>query len=312
MKLAPIAITVYGRINHLERTIEALKRNTLAKESDLYLFSDAPKGGDEEKVMLLRKYLYTIKGFKKVYIIERNFNGRVANGRGGIRQLLEQYGNIIYMEEDIVTAPGFLKFMNDALDYYKNSKDVLSVSGYTPPLSSLNSYHNDVYKLTRFNAWGFATWRDKFDPFGFDIDKHGVENYIKNSDFKEKFNQNGEDLYEMLMQEYNGNLDALDVKIMFYGFKYNKHTIYPRKSLVQNTGHDGSGTHCGVSNKFHHKELWGKVDKFKFIKDLKIDENIVKENYKFRRLDWYYKFIILSKKYKIFPLLRYLKRRVKG
>jgi len=312
MNLAPVGVSTYIRLEHLKQTISALQHNTLAKESKLYVFSDAARLGDEKKVEKVRRYLCNISGFREVNIIERDTNDRVFNNRDGIRQLLEQYGNIIFLEEDIVTAPGFLKFMNEALVYYKKSKDILSVSGYTPPLSSLNSYRNDVYKLTRFNAWGFATWRDKFDPFGFDINEHGVENYIKNSDFKEKFNQNGEDLYEMLMQEYNGNLDALDVKIMFYEFKYNKHTIYPRKSLVQNIGHDGSGIHCGVSNKFHHKELWSKVGEFKFIKDLKIDENIVKENYKFRRLDWYYKFIILSKKYKIFPLLRYLKRRVKG
>jgi hypothetical protein len=311
MNLAPIAVSTYSRINHLKQTIEALQKNTLAEESELYIFSDAPKKGDEDIVRKVRRYADSVTGFKKVHVVKRKANGRVKNNRGGIEKLLDSYGKCIFLEDDIVTAPGFLKFMNEALVYYKNSKDILSVSGYTPSLSSLNSYHNDVYKLTRFNAWGFATWCEKFDPFGFDIDNHGVENYIKNSNFKEKFNQNGEDLYEMLMQEYNGNLDALDVKVMFYGFKYNKHTVYPRKSLVQNIGHDGSGTHCGVSNKFHHKELWGKVDKFKFIKDLKIDKNIVKENCKFRSRGLKGKLADFAREIGFYPMLKLLKDKIK-
>ena len=42
-KLAPIGLFVYNRKDHTEQTIEALKKNDLAIESDLFIYSDAAK-----------------------------------------------------------------------------------------------------------------------------------------------------------------------------------------------------------------------------------------------------------------------------
>lgn len=307
MELAPIGVSTYSRIKHLKQTIEALQRNTLAKQSELYIFSDAPQKGDEEIVQKVRDYIHTVDGFKKVHIVERETNGRVANNRGGLKYLLDTYGKAMFLEDDIVTAPGFLQFMNDALEFYRDDENILTVSGYTPPLSILNSYSSDVYKLMRFNGWGFATWKSKFNPFEFDIKDHGANEFFNNKKNIINFKSNGEDMYGMLVKEYEGGLDALDVKLMFYEFIYKKYTLYPRKSLVQNIGHDGSGVHCGVNNKFHHNELWDKVDNFKFVKDMKVDERIRKANYKFRSVGVKGKIVNITKQIGIYPILKKIK-----
>jgi len=249
--LAPIGISAYSRLCHLKKTIEALKENTLAKDSELYVFSDAPKEGDEEVVENLRKYIHLIDGFKKVHIIERVTNGRVANNRGGMKQLLDQYGKMIFMEEDIVTAPAFLQFINDGLDSYEDNKSILSITGYCPPFKISEKYIADVFILKRFSGWGFATWKEKFNPFGFVLSEHGIDEFLCDKESIKEFMKNGDDMYQMLLSEYNGELDALDVKIMYYEHKYNMFTVYPSKSLVQNIGHDSSGEHCDTSNKFH-------------------------------------------------------------
>ena len=62
----------------------------------------------------------------------------------------------------------------------------------------------------------------------------------------------------------------------------NWYTIYPKKSLVQNIGHDGSGIHCGKTERFHHKELWDKKDEFQFSKTYSPSPKIIAENRKFR------------------------------
>lgn len=307
MILAPIGVSTYSRINHLKQTVEALQKNTLAQESELYIFSDAPQKGDEEIVAKVREYIHTVDGFKKVHIVERETNGRVANNRGGMKQLLDEYGKIIWLEEDIVTASGFLQFMNDALEYYKDDEQILTVSGYTVPLKFLNNYNQDIYILQRFNAWGFATWRDKFDSFSFDIREHGAEDFFSNKIAMKEFQKNGTDMYGMLLKEYTRELDALDVKIMFYEFIYNKYTLYPRKSLVQNIGHDGSGIHCGVNDKFHHGELWDKTENFNFINNLKVDERIRQANYKFRSAGFKRKVKKFTKTIGIYPMLKKLR-----
>ena len=49
--LAPIALFVYNRPQHTERTVKFLQQNELAADSRLFIFSDGPKSSaDEEKV----------------------------------------------------------------------------------------------------------------------------------------------------------------------------------------------------------------------------------------------------------------------
>ena len=71
-EVAPIGISVYTRIDHFRRCIEALKNNTLARESELFIYSDAPSNvNDACLVGEVRKYAHSIRGFKSVRVIER-------------------------------------------------------------------------------------------------------------------------------------------------------------------------------------------------------------------------------------------------
>lgn len=303
-QLAPICISTYSRLEHLKQTISALQVNTLAKASELYIFSDAPKPGDEEKVDRLRSYIHSVDGFKQVHIVERKTNSRVANGRGGIKQLLAKYGKMIFIEDDIVTAPGFLQFMNDGLDFYKNDERILSITGYCPPIKIPDDCNQDVFMLQRFSAWGFGTWAEKFDPFGFDVQKHGITNFLKDKKAIKSFCKNGKDMYPMLLEEAKGELDALDVQLMYYEFKYNKYTIYPVKSLVQNIGHDGSGEHC-VKNNRHNVDLWYKTN-FKLEHSITPNREIIKANFNFGKIPLIGKIITLTKMMGIYPFLKML------
>lgn len=302
--LAPIGVSTYSRINHLKQTIEALQKNTLAKESKLHIFSDAPQQGDEEIVAMVRQYIHTIDGFKKVYIIERKTNGRVANNRGGIKQLLDEYGKMIFLEDDIVTAPRFLQFMNDSLEYYKYNEKILTISGYSPPLEIPKNYKHDVFVMKRFSAWGAGFWKEKYDLINHKIDKDEYHKNIKNNKFYKKLIENGEDIPGMLELEVNGRIDALDVKIMYQQVLNDWYSLYPRRSLVQNIGHDSSGIHCGINNKFN-VEMWDKLDKFEFIKGIRPDERIIKANRKFRSAGVKGKIVKLTKQ---IGLYSYLKR----
>jgi hypothetical protein len=287
MHLAPIGLSAYNRINHIKRTVEALRSNTLATQSDLYIFSDAPKPGDEAEVAIVREYLHTIDNFKSVNIIERSENSRVANNRGGIKMLLEQHGKCIFVEEDIITAPGFLQFMNDALVHYKNNDQILSVTGYCQPITIPKSYSDDVYFLKRFCAWGFGIWKDKYEIIN-PVSKEQLD--LLKSDKKKlpEFEMFGDDLLYMLEKEVNGQIDALDVKAMYWQNILNLYTVYPRQSLTQNIGCDGSGIHCGKTDKFD-VPLWDKTENFNMPFIPKLDRDIVNSNkklYSFGKIYW--------------------------
>jgi len=52
LDLAPIVLFVYNRPDHTRQTVEALQKNELAKESELFIYSDAAKN---ETAKLLRR-----------------------------------------------------------------------------------------------------------------------------------------------------------------------------------------------------------------------------------------------------------------
>src|SRR3989339_698479 len=138
--LSPIVLFVYNRLEHTRKTIEALQKNELAKDSELFLYSDGPKNEENiKKVNEVRKYINSIDGFKKVKIVEREINFGLARSIiAGVTDIVNKYGKIIVLEDDIVTSPYFLTFMNDALCLYENEEKVMHISGYFFPVENKN------------------------------------------------------------------------------------------------------------------------------------------------------------------------------
>lgn len=247
--LAPIGMTTYSRLEHLQKTIGALRQNLLATESDLFVFSDAPRPGDEAKIAAVRHYLRTVDGFRRVTVVERESNNQHENACQGIQQLLDEYGRMIFLEEDVVTAPGFLTYMNQALEAYQDNPQVMSVSGYCPPIKIPADYPHDVFFLRRFNAWGCGIWRDRFELIEMDS-APGYAKLLNDRRLRHEFARFGEDMLDMVCADARGDIKALDVKVMLSQFFHDRYTIYPVVSLTRNIGLDGSGTHCGVIPRF--------------------------------------------------------------
>jgi len=113
------------------QTVEALKKNELAQESELFIFSDGWKNEDDKpKVLEVRDYLKTIDGFKKVTIIEKDKNWGLANNIiDGVSKIVNEYDKVIVLEDDLMTSPYFLKYMNEALKRYKDEEKVMHISG---------------------------------------------------------------------------------------------------------------------------------------------------------------------------------------
>jgi hypothetical protein len=278
--LAPIGLSTYSRLQHLRQTIAALQKNKLAEKSELFVFSDAPKAGDEEKVEAVRRYLRTIEGFKAVHIIEREENSRVGNSRGGMRMLLERYGKTIFLEEDILTAPSFLCFMNQALEKYEGNDRIFSISGYCPPIRIPADYKHDVFMVRRFNGWGVGIWKERFDTVK-PLSPSEFERFAARKEQTEGFSKGGgKDMLAMLKADAYGKIDAFDVKAMYAQFLSDRYTIYPKKSLTSNIGMDGTGVHCVVTSKF--KVPLSDTSQFVLPDNLIIDKRIVEAYLKFR------------------------------
>jgi LPS sulfotransferase NodH len=278
--LAPIGISVYTRLAHFKGAIEALQKNTLAAGSNLVVYSDAAsRDEDIELVNNVRIYAKSIQGFRSVTVIERSLNyGGVKNAHRAALQLVQIFKQAIFIEDDIETAPGFLAYMNGALNFYKDNPAVTSISGYSPPLNISEYVVNDFYVMNRFCGWGCGLYERTAEC----LQKKISQTEFDDLDDKKVLCEFGDDVRAMVQKEVNGELDAADVRCMFRQAVHNTATIYPRFSLVQNLGHDGSGYHCGVSNRFQHATLWDKTDGFVFNNNLNVDEQIKKEQQDFR------------------------------
>ncbi len=241
--LSPIVLFVYNRPLHTKRTIKALQKNELAKESELFIYSDAPK--DEKtksSVEEVRRYIKSIDGFKSVTIIEREKNWGLADSIiDGVTKIVNEYGKIIVLEDDLVTSPYFLRFMNEALEFYEESEDVYSITGFNYPLKIDKFYSFGTYLYPRASSKSWAIWKDRWRSIEFDIYK--IELKWNANNIKKKLDLYGKDLYRMYLSQINNKIDSWAIRYGVNQIMSNKYTVYPVKSYIKDIG-DDCGTHA--------------------------------------------------------------------
>lgn len=276
---APVLIFTYKRLNSLKSSISSLQKNTLAEESELYIFSDAPKSvSDNEDVKSVRSYLKTINGFKKINIIEANENKGLASAIiNGITEVLKKYDRVIVLEDDLILSSNFLIFMNKALSYYENESKVLSISGFTMPMKGLQD--NDIYFTQRSASWGWATWRNRWDKI--DWEARDYLQFQKSRRQRQLFNKMGSDLTSMLNRQMKGEIDSWAIRFYYHQFKYKLYTVYPAISKVINIGleNDKNATHTAWQKVSRFKTVLdkGNISSFNFKNNIQLDNKVLKQ-----------------------------------
>lgn len=268
VNLSPIVLFVYNRPRHTRQTVAALQGNELVDQSDLFIYSDGPKDEQSEKaVQKVREYIHTIGGFKTVTIRERQENmGLATSIIDGVTAVVNECGRVVVMEDDIVTSPFFLRYMNDALKLYEDEETVISIHGYIYPLvEELPS----TFVLCGADCWGWATWKRGWDLFEEDGQK--LLNELNEKKLTKLFDFNGSYGYtQMLKDQIAGKNDSWAVKWYASAFLRKRLTVYPGISLVRNIGLDGTGTHCGTSGRLDVKLAQNKIA----VKPIDIIENM--------------------------------------
>lgn len=278
MSLAPILLFTYRRLDLLQQTLTSLKKNYGALDSHLIVFSDGYKSDLElQDVLDVRAYLKGVTGFKSVVINEAKTNKGLANSIiEGVTQVLEKYSEVIVLEDDLVTSPNFLNFMNQALNFYKNNTRVFSISGFTVPLSLPQDYQFDNYFTLRGSSWGWATWDNRW--LNIDWKVNDFEAFIKNRKQRVAFNKMGSDLTNMLQKQMKGRLNSWAVRWVYHQFKEQLYTVYPTVSKVRNIGFGKYATN--TSERFtRFNTCLDTTNKMSFIfsRDIKLENSFIKQ-----------------------------------
>lgn len=244
--LAPIALFVYNRPQHTVQTLEFLKKNELASESKLYIFSDGAKTPqDESKVAEVRKIIRQTDGFRSVEIIERTENAGLANSIiAGVSKLVKEYGQVIVYEDDLISSPHTLTYFNDALNRYREVDKVMHIGSYMFPIETEGLPETFFFRAA--TSWGWATWDRAWKHFEPDIDT-----LLARFDEQKKaaFAIDNTMNYWKQMQEFKtGKNNSWAIRWYASIFLMNGLTLNPSKSLVRNIGHDGTGVHSGIND----------------------------------------------------------------
>ena len=252
MTPAPLALFAYNRPTHTERVVASLLKNRLASETELFVYSDGPRRPEDAPLVdRVRKILHSITGFKSVQIIEQGRNLGLANSViSGVSEVVQRYGKVIVVEDDLLLSPNFLTFMNTVLDFYSPFEKVYSVTGFSYPAGAIHipkDYSYDVYLSYRCMSWGWATWIDRWQTVDWKVTS--FEPFLRDRKSQKLFNQGGEDLSDMLKLQMIGKIDSWAIRWCYAHFQNQAFCLYPVRSLVSNLGFDRSGTHCGVARR---------------------------------------------------------------
>ncbi|MCX7953794.1 MAG: glycosyltransferase [Bacteroidales bacterium] len=256
MKLAPVVLFTYNRLDYLKQTIEHLKENVYANESSLYIFSDGPKDEkDELKVKEVRKYLKSICYFKELHIIERQYNiGLAENVIDGVTTIVNLFDKVIVLEDDLITSRYFLKFMNEALDFYADIPKVMCISGYNCPIEIEGL--PELFFVQDGQTWGWATWKRAWSLYERNPEKL-IKTFTKSMIKRFDFNNSGQYWYQVV-KNYEGTLKSWGIFWSATIFLNDGLTLFPRESFVNHIGK--KGTNFGNVNfydvKISEKQSW--------------------------------------------------------
>jgi len=249
--LAPIALFVYDRPSHTKQTLEAISANMLADKTSLYIFIDGPKYNADpftiERIKKTKEIVKSSKWCKDLIVIERDSNLGLANSIiSGVTELVNKFGHIIVLEDDLVTSKYFLTYMNQALKMYETENSVACISGYNYPVEGILS---DTFFLKGADCWGWATWKRAWDNF----EQNGsiLSRQLKDRKLIKEFNfDNSFPYFQMLQDQINSKNNSWAIRWYASSFLKGQLCLYPKKSFIKNIGLDGSGTHSGTGLEF--------------------------------------------------------------
>lgn len=282
--LAPIVLFVYNRPEHTKKTICSLLDNELARYSTLYVYSDHYKTEkDRGNVLEVRNYIKSIEGFKVIKIIEREENWGLAKSViNGVTEVLNEYGKVITLEDDLVFAQNFLRYMNEGLEYYENTPRIWAIGGHSHSITMPKEYKHGYYVAIRTCSWGWATWKDRWDTIDWEVSDY--DKIRKDKKLQKEFNRGGNDSFDMLKAQMNHEIDSWAVRWDYSASKQNRYTLYPINTMVASTGMDGSGVHCAPDPRFMDIEPVGVVY-YEFDHNIEFNSEIARAVYNYYKKD---------------------------
>jgi hypothetical protein len=259
---APIGLFIYKRPEHARRTIVSLQECDGAQSSPIYVFADGPKSKAEvPAVLATRAVARQLLGERAIFVEQKRNRGLANSIIAGATELCDRHGTTIVVEDDLILAPSFLRFLNEGLERYRDESPVMQISGHMFDVPSF-THRREAVLLPMTTSWGWATWKrawNLFDPFA-----TGWRERLGDVADAQRFNLDGNyDYLRMLKRQMNGEIDSWAIRWYYTVFAHDGLALFPPQTLVSNMGLDGSGTHGRLALPAHQAPL-GSAASFEF------------------------------------------------
>ncbi len=267
---APVILFTYNRPTHTRQLLKTLLANPLASQTDLYVYSDAARNEtDEIAVKAVRDILHRVKGFRTIRIVEREQNcGLAQNIIDGVTDVVNRHDRVIVVEDDLVLAPHFLQFMNDALDTFADRPEVGHVHACE---FTLDPSIPETFLIRWTGSWGWATWKRAWQHFN--PDGKALLAELERRQLTREFDFDGSYGYtRMLRRQTEGKNHSWAIRWNATLFLAGMLSFNAGRSLVQNMGFDGSGTNCGDDGQYATRLY---TERIRVDKNLLMEENAV-------------------------------------
>lgn len=249
---APIAIFAFRRPDHTRRLLQSLKRCEGFSDSRVFVFLDGPRTrADVQPVEETSQVLRAELGPSAEINACSENRGLSRQILAGVKHVLDKHERIIVVEDDLVVHQGFLSFVNDALEFYGSCDRVLQVSGHMFDVPEF-VYRRESLLLPLTTTWGWGTWKRAWS--GFQEGAPGAQALQQDFQLRKRFNLGGNfDYSTMLERQLTGRINSWGIQWYWHLFQLDGIACFPPRSLVDNYGADGSGTHGrGAMNVRHH------------------------------------------------------------
>ena len=255
MNTTPICLFVYNRPKETEAALASLSACRGADQHPLFIFSDGVKHPQADTaVKEVRNILHRPWPFLSIHYSESSVNRGLAKSIiEGVGKVLEQYEQVIVLEDDLVLSADFLEYMEQSLLTYRNDNRIWSISGYSPSIEIPADYEHQVYLTPRASSWGWGTWRNRWE--GIDWEVSDYRQFRSSRKKRKAFDRGGNDMSRLLDLQQHGRINSWAIRWCYAQFLRNMYTVYPVKSKVANQGFGNNASHAGWHDDRHQVVL---------------------------------------------------------
>lgn len=251
MNISPICLFVYNRPQETKAILESLSACRGADRHPLFIFSDGARNEQAfEAVNAVREIIHRPLNFLSVEYYESvDNNGLAMSIINGVSRILEQYEQVIVLEDDLLLSVDFLEYMENALVSHKNNSLIWSISGYSPAITMPLDYKGGTYLTSRASSWGWATWRDRWEGIDWDVKDYFL--FSRSREQRKQFDMGGNDMSRLLGLQQRGRISSWAIRWCYAQFVKRMYTVYPVKSKVSNQGFGENASHAGWNDARH-------------------------------------------------------------